>query len=56
MPALCTEEYSAGGHFLTGDLANFDSQFFSMTKSEVMTMDPQQRMLMENVYHALENG
>lgn len=27
-----------------------------MTKTEVTTMDPQQRILMENVYHALENG
>lgn len=41
---------------MTGDMADFDSQFFSITKSEAMTMDPQQRIIMENVYHALENG
>ncbi|PGH20080.1 hypothetical protein AJ80_03730 [Polytolypa hystricis UAMH7299] len=45
-----------GAHFLTGDPADFDSQFFSLTKTESMTMDPQQRMLLENVYHALENA
>lgn len=45
-----------GGHFIAGDPASFDSQFFGITKTEVMTMDPQQRILMENVYHAFENG
>jgi acyl transferase domain-containing protein len=27
-----------------------------MSKTEVQSLDPQQRILMENVYHALENG
>lgn len=27
-----------------------------MTKNEVLTMDPQQRLVMENVYHAIENA
>jgi acyl transferase domain-containing protein len=34
----------------------FDAAFFNITKTEVMTLDPQQRIVMENVYHALENG
>lgn len=41
---------------MAGDPAAFDSQFFTMSNTEVMTMDPQQRIMMENVYHALENG
>ncbi|KAI5460920.1 hypothetical protein BGZ63DRAFT_445899 [Mariannaea sp. PMI_226] len=45
-----------GGHFMNNDPAEFDHQFFSITKSEVMSLDPQQRLLMENVYHALENA
>ncbi|EFR04190.1 hypothetical protein MGYG_07197 [Nannizzia gypsea CBS 118893] len=48
--------HSKGGHFITGNTINFDSNFFGLTKSEVMTMDPQQRILLENVYHALENA
>jgi acyl transferase domain-containing protein len=38
------------------DPALFDAPFFSVTKSEALTLDPQQRLLMENVYQALENG
>ncbi|KAI9744654.1 MAG: hypothetical protein M1818_002183 [Claussenomyces sp. TS43310] len=44
-----------GGHFLSESSADFDAPFFSVTKNEVMAMDPQQRILMENVYSALEN-
>ncbi|PTB63211.1 polyketide synthase [Trichoderma citrinoviride] len=45
-----------GAHFMAADPAEFDNQFFSIPKSEVMSLDPQQRLLMENVYHALENA
>ncbi|KAK5988353.1 6-hydroxymellein synthase cdmE [Cladobotryum mycophilum] len=45
-----------GGHFLKDDPAFFDAPFFSITRSEVLTMDPQQRIVLENVYHALENA
>ncbi|KAJ5102991.1 Acyl transferase/acyl hydrolase/lysophospholipase [Penicillium argentinense] len=48
--------YIQGGHFLSEDPALFDSSFFNMTKNEVLTLDPQQRLVMENVYHALENA
>ena len=41
---------------MAADPAEFYNQFFSIPKSEVMSLDPQQRLLMENVYHALENG
>lgn len=45
-----------GGHFLAEDPSYIDSAFFNVTKEELMSMDPQQRLVMENVYHALENG
>lgn len=45
-----------GGHFLDGNIAHFDTSFFSITPSEAKTMDPQQRLLLEVTYEALENG
>ena len=45
-----------GAHFLSEDPAYFDAPFFSITKGEVMALDPQQRVVLENVYHALENA
>lgn len=41
---------------MKGDPSDFDNQFFSIPKGEVMSLDPQQRLIMENVYQALENG
>ncbi|PVH95532.1 reducing type I polyketide synthase [Periconia macrospinosa] len=43
-------------HFLEGDVAGFDANFFSMAPHEVASMDPQQRGLMETTYHAMENA
>lgn len=34
----------------------FDAPFFSISKTEAITMDPQQRLMMESVYEAIENG
>nr|A2R6H1.2 RecName: Full=Highly reducing polyketide synthase otaA; AltName: Full=Ochratoxin biosynthesis cluster protein 1; AltName: Full=Ochratoxin biosynthesis cluster protein A [Aspergillus niger CBS 513.88] len=48
--------YSKGGYFLNCDLNAFDSPFFQLSEIDVMAMDPQQKMLLENVYHALENA
>jgi acyl transferase domain-containing protein len=45
-----------GAHFMEEDPLAFDAAFFNITKTEVATLDPQQRIVMENVYHALENG
>ncbi|KAI2086823.1 hypothetical protein LOZ36_003157 [Ophidiomyces ophidiicola] len=45
-----------GAHFLSEDPLGFDAPFFNVNKTEVLTLDPQQRVAMENVYHALENA
>ncbi|CAG8300192.1 unnamed protein product [Penicillium olsonii] len=45
-----------GGHYLSEDAALFDGSFFNITKKELLTLDPQQRLVLENVYHALENA
>ncbi|KAH8597084.1 hypothetical protein B0O99DRAFT_85676 [Bisporella sp. PMI_857] len=42
--------------FLQGDIAAFDAPFFSISKEEAQTMDPQQRALLETTYRALENS
>ncbi|KAL8730919.1 MAG: hypothetical protein Q9181_004491 [Wetmoreana brouardii] len=45
-----------GGHFMEDDIGLFDAPFFSMTQGEADAMDPQQRMLLEVTYEALENA
>ncbi|KAH8693388.1 hypothetical protein GQ44DRAFT_695216 [Phaeosphaeriaceae sp. PMI808] len=46
------------GYFLdsTNDLAALDTSFFSMSRSEVETLDPQQRMLLEVTHEALDDA
>ncbi|KAM3554579.1 hypothetical protein MY1884_006062 [Beauveria asiatica] len=45
-----------GGHFLKGNVAEFDAPFFSITAAEAKAIDPQQRLLLEVCYEALENA
>ncbi|KAK1962030.1 beta-ketoacyl synthase domain-containing protein [Colletotrichum sublineola] len=48
-----------GGHFLRDGEQNgkqFDAAFFNITKRETETMDLQQRIVMENVYEAMESA
>ncbi len=42
--------------FLKDSLQLFDSEFFRISEAEAALMDPQQRMLLEEVYHAFEQG
>jgi acyl transferase domain-containing protein len=45
-----------GGYFLSEDPVLFDAPFFSMTSLEATGTDPQQRLMLEVAYEALENG
>ncbi|KAH6689849.1 KR domain-containing protein [Plectosphaerella plurivora] len=44
------------GYFLSQDLAQVDTSFFSMTKNEVEGCDPQQRLLLEVVRECFEDA
>ncbi|PGH05127.1 hypothetical protein AJ79_06875 [Helicocarpus griseus UAMH5409] len=45
-----------GGYFLQEDVGLFDAPFFNLTKTEAEALDPQQRLMLECTYEALENG
>ncbi|TAQ90890.1 hypothetical protein B7494_g783 [Chlorociboria aeruginascens] len=45
-----------GGHFLKSPIDVFDAPFFSITAAEAEGLDPQQRILLETTYRALENA
>lgn len=44
------------GYFLKDSIYSFDAAFFKLSENDINAMDPQQKLLLENVYHALENG
>ncbi|KAL8387382.1 hypothetical protein RB595_009943 [Gaeumannomyces hyphopodioides] len=45
-----------GGHFLKQNIAAFDASFFAISPNEAIAMDPQQRILLEVTYEAMESG
>lgn len=45
-----------GAHFLKEDVGLFDAPFFNITLQEARSLDPQQRIMLECVYEALENA
>ncbi|KAG8164134.1 hypothetical protein KVR01_006052 [Diaporthe batatas] len=44
------------GYFLRDDIAKFDARFFGVPPKEAHAMDPQQRILLQTTYEALENA
>ena len=47
---------AVGGNFLKEDLGLFDAPFFSLTAQEAISMDPQQRILLECTFEALDSA
>ncbi|VUC20458.1 unnamed protein product [Clonostachys rosea] len=45
-----------GGHFIEANVRSFDTSFFRIAPQQAAVMDPQQRMLLEMSYEALENA
>ncbi|QPG96188.1 t1pks [Epichloe festucae Fl1] len=45
-----------GAHLIKENIAAFDAPFFSVTSEDAQAIDPQQRMLLEVSYEALENA
>ncbi|KAF8860715.1 hypothetical protein BDZ45DRAFT_800653 [Acephala macrosclerotiorum] len=43
-------------YFIDEDVRQFDSKFFNISSAEAESMDPQQRMLLEVVYEAIESA
>ncbi|KAL7625376.1 hypothetical protein AAE478_004593 [Parahypoxylon ruwenzoriense] len=44
------------GHFIDGDVRDFDHSFFRLSPQQAAAMDPQQRILLEMSYEAFENA
>lgn len=45
-----------GGYFLSSNIAEFDAHFFGTSPQEALAMDPNQRILLEVTYEAIENA
>ena len=45
-----------GGHFLDQDISEFDASFFGMSPLEAESLDPQQRVVLEATWEAIENA
>lgn len=50
------EVSSKHGYFLEDSLEQLDASFFSMSKSEITLLDPQQKLLLEVVYECMESA
>lgn len=45
-----------GGHFINQNIADFDAGFFGIAQLEAETLDPQQRVVLETSWEAVENA
>ena len=45
-----------GGHFIEQDIASFDPGFFGISSLEAETLDPQQRVVLETSWEAVESA
>lgn len=45
-----------GGHFLDQGIAVFDAEFFGISPQEAEALDPQQRVVLEASWEAVENA
>ncbi|RMJ25780.1 polyketide synthase [Aspergillus sp. HF37] len=55
-PGQLDSSHSHGGHFLDEDISLFDASFFNISAADAEAMNPQQRLVLEAAYHALENA
>ncbi|KAF2122165.1 hypothetical protein BDV96DRAFT_537235 [Lophiotrema nucula] len=51
-----TSTRSKDGYWLEENIRQFDAQFFSISPVEAESLDPQHRLLLENVYEAIESA